>query len=590
MKKLYSTLLALLLTVAAFGADAKVNWGYALNSPTAEFGSKTSGKGAIYIPAEVARLYQGCTIGEVQVALTNATTSLNVFVTSDLNATASNTGTASSIKSGANTVALSSAYTIGTEGFYVGYSYSGSTVAMGCSDLSNPNACWADLGSGWKDYSSQGKALCIKAVISGDASTMPVEGALVSLTGVTVEKDKPVSITGSFVNLCPNVIRSFQLAYSVDGGEEQTLTVSKKVVLGSNTEREFTIDLDPFTEPGTHTVSVRLVQLGGNDDAYAGNNSATCTVDVRRLIPVRRNVLENNTGLDCGWCPYGIVAIRNMYAQYPNQFIGIEIFTAGDLYTSTYEPHCTDSTPIFTMNRETSQTVTTLESVASAMNTYKNSTPEMQVEVEGAIVNDNQVTATATTTFVTSKTNANYRIAFVITEDSIKGYSQDNYFYGGGHGEMGGFENLGPVAKIDQNHVARYIYEYNGFYGSVPYQITAYEPMTFTRTLDLPGTLQNTAYLHIIALLLDSNSGVIVNAAEANITGGKISGIADVEQSSAPDFTVEDGRLITDGYRGTVGIYNLRGQQVPNGQLTSGAYIVKAKGASGTFTKKILIK
>lgn len=590
MNKLYTTLLALLLTVATWGANGKVNWGYGLDTPTGEFGSKTSAKGAIYVPAEVAELYKGCTITGVRVGLADAASSMNVFVTKNLNGTAEATGAASSVKSGTNTVNLSSAYTIDGSAFYVGYSYSGSANAMGCCDLSQANGCWADLGSGWSNYSAQGKTLCIKAVIEGETSTMPVEGALVSLTGATVEKEKAFTVTGKFVNLCPSVIRSFQVAYSVDGGAETIVNFNKKVTLGANTEREFSLDMEPITEPGNHTVTVRLVQLGGKDDAYAGNNTATCTIDVRRLIPVRRNVMENNTGLDCGWCPYGIVAIRNMYKQYPNQFIGIEVFTAGDLYTSTYEPHCTDSTPIFTLNRQTSQTVTTLESVSSAMAQYKDDIPEMQVEVEGAIVNGNQVNATATTTFTTSKTNASYRIAFVVTEDSIKGYSQDNYFYNNMHGEMGGFESLGPVAKVDQNHVARYIYEYNGFYGSVPYDITAYEPMKFTRTLDLPGTLQNTAYLHIIALLLDTRTGYIVNAAEANITGGTVTAIADVQHSAAPDFTVEGGLVKTDGFRGTVSVYNLRGEQVPNGQLTSGVYVVKATGDSGTITKKIVIK
>lgn len=589
MNRILSTLLALLLVATAWGANGKVCWGYGLDTPTGEFGSKTSAKGAIYVPAEVAKLYEGCTITAVQASLTGAPSSLSVFVTKDLNATAVATGTAASPKSGTNTVSLSQAYTIDGSAFYVGYSYTGGAV-MGCCDLSRTDGCWADLGSGWANYGSQGKTLCIKAVIEGETSTMPTEGALVSLTGTTVEKNKPITVTGRFVNLCPGVVRSYRLAYSVDGGEETVVDYNKKVVLGANTEREFTLDLEPIAEPGQHTVSVRLVQLGGKDDAYAGNNSATCTVDVRRLIPVRRNVMENNTGLDCGWCPYGIVAIRNMYAQYPNQFVGIEVFTSGDLYTSTYEPHCTDSTPIFTLNRETSPTTTTLESVAEAMNRYKNDVPEMQVEVEGAIVNGNQVTATATTTFVNSKSNANYRIAFVVTEDSIKGYTQHNYFYGGGHGEMGGFENLGPMAKIAQNHVARYIYEYNGFYGSVPYEITAFEPVTFTRTLDLPGTLQNTAYLHIIALLLNTQTGVIVNAAEASITGGTATAIADVQHSVAPDFTVEGGTVITSGQRGTVSIYNLRGQQVPNGQLTSGVYVVKAVCEGGTTTKKIVIK
>lgn len=590
MYKLYTTLLALLLSVVAWGAGTNVNWGYGLYTPTGEFGSMTSAKGAIYVPAEVAQLYQGCTVTGVQVGLMGAPSSLEVFVTKSLSGAASATGNAASPKSGTNTVSLSSPYIIDGEGFYVGYSYSGSSNVMGACDLQRSGACWADLGNGWADYSSQGKALCIKAVITGESANMPVEGALVSLTGTTVEKEKAFSVTGKFVNLCPNVIRSFQLAYSVDGGEEQTLDFSKKVVLGSNVEREFTIDFDGIAEPGNHTVSVRLVKLGGKDDAYAGNNSATCTIDVRRLIPARRVVIENNTGLDCGWCPRGIVAIRNMYAKYPNNFIGIEVFTSGALYTPTYEEHCTNSVPVFTVNRSSSFMDTSEENFESVIKYYTAGIPEMQVDVEGAIVDGNKVNATATTTFTSSKNNAYYRIAFVITEDSIKGYSQENFYAGGANGVMGGFENLGSWTKVTQNHVARYIYEYTGFPNSVPATITAYEPVTFGKTLDLPGGLQNTAYLHIIALLFNSSTGEIVNAAEANVTGGTVTAIADLQNTAAPEFTVKDGRIMTDGFHGEVNIYNLRGERVPNGQLASGVYVVKATSDGQTITKKMVIR
>lgn len=589
MNRLYVILLALMLSATVWGADGKVCWGYGATAPTGQFGSRTSAKGAIYVPAEVARLYQGCTVSEVQVGLAAASTGLDVFVTKTLGADPVSTGSTSSPKSGTNSVSLSAPYTIDGSAFYVGYSYSGTAEAMGCSDTEATGACWADLGSGWADYSSEGKALCIRAVISGDMTLMPVEGAMTSLQGCTVEKEKAVTVSGSFVNLCPSVIRSFRLAYRVDGGEEHLVDFAKKVVVGANTERDFTLELDPFAEPGLHTVSVRLVQLGGKDDAYEGNNSATCQVDVRRLIPVRRMVMENNTGLDCGWCPRGIVAIRDMYEKYPDHFIGIEVFTASDLSTETYREHFTPQVPLFTYNRTSSFYDTNAQNVEAAVRECMAQIPEMQVSVEGAVVNGNQLQATATTLFTTSKTNASYRIAFVVTEDSIQGYSQQNYFAGGSNGSMGGFESLGSYTKVPQNHVARQIYEYEGYYGSVPYDITAFEPMTFTRTLDLPASLQSTAYLHIIALLFDHSTGEIVNAAEASVTGGAAAGIAEAHASTSPAITVEDGTLRLEG-EGTLSVYTPQGGQVPGTGLQPGLYLVRVQQGTQSTTRKIIIR
>ena len=90
-------------------------------------------------------------------------------------------------------VKLSSAYTIDGDAFYIGYSYNGDNKSMGRSEMYSPNACWADLGDGWKNYATdqnyEALALTIQAQISGE--DMPKDLWLYADRNVIVKKGTP---------------------------------------------------------------------------------------------------------------------------------------------------------------------------------------------------------------------------------------------------------------------------------------------------------------------------------------------------------------------------------------------------------------
>lgn len=87
MKKtiLFFALLLSLISFEAKAAPTNCFWGYCGGKVTGEFGSKKSAKGAIYIPAEISKLYQGKTISVVKVGLAAMAKNVKVFITKDLN-------------------------------------------------------------------------------------------------------------------------------------------------------------------------------------------------------------------------------------------------------------------------------------------------------------------------------------------------------------------------------------------------------------------------------------------------------------------------------------------------------------------------
>ena len=327
MKKtiLFIALLLSLISFEARAASSSCFWGYCGGKVTGEFGSKKTGKGAIYIPAEISKLYQGKTISVVKVGLAAMAKNVKVFITKDLNGENTITKTAGMLYNGWNEVKLSSNYTIDGEPFYIGYSYEGDNLSMGRSDMYSENGCWADLGDGWKNYATdkayKALALTIQAKIAGE--NMPKDLWLYSSRDIIVKKNAPCEFGFGVMNMSPRIARTLLVGYTVDGGAEQTEEF--KTTMGSGAEKEFAIKYPGFNENGIHSVKLRLISVDGENDAFAGNDTTSTNVKVMDAVPQQRFVVEEGTGTWCGWCPLGIVGLNGMAKKYPETFIGIAV-------------------------------------------------------------------------------------------------------------------------------------------------------------------------------------------------------------------------------------------------------------------------
>ena len=594
MKKIFFlfSLLLSLIAIEAKAAPTSCYWGYCNGKVTGEFGSKTKAKGAIYIPAEVAELYKGKTISVIKVGLAAMSENVKVFITKDLNGESATTKTAGKLYNGWNEVKLSSAYTIDGKGFYIGYSYEGNNKSMGHSEMYSPNGCWADLGDGWKNYATDSKynalALTLQAQITGE--DMPKDLWLYTKRNVIVKKNASCKFNFGVINLSPRIARTLQVGYTIDDAEEKVAEF--KTTMGSNVEKEFSIDYSGFSKNGAHTVKFRLISVDGEADAYAGNNSDYTNVKVKDAIPQQRFVVEEGTGTWCGWCPRGIVAFRHMAEKYPETFIGIAVHKSDALTTNSYDKLTFKGYPGCYVNRNlknpTSPEAGTLEVMH---NKYVANPPHIGVEIEANFTDDTKkkINAKALTTFFAEEQNVNYKVSFVLIENGIKGYKQSNYYAGGKHGKMGGFEDLPGSVAMDMDHVARMNYSFYGVDGSIPTSVKADETVEYAAQLDVPKNIQNADNLYLIALLINSK-GEIENAAEAKVMVDPSMSITDNRTLLVPEFTFANGTLNVNGFSGKVFIYNVYGVEVPNQSIPSGIYIIKCVDGNKSFVKKMILK
>lgn len=571
---------------------AKTYWGYCNGVDPVVFGTKNTGKCAIYIPADVAQVYKGFTVTAVKYGLAAQASNVEVFITKDLNADPIVTKKAavSNVYKGWNEVALTTPYEIDGEGFYIGYSYSGENVSMGVTSTFSENACWADLGDGWKNYTTEmgetAKALAIQARITGD--NLPLDLMLYTeQKDIAVQKGEPCKFDFSVKNLSAVVVRNLQVGYSIDGGEETVCDF--KATMGSNIDKSFTIEHDGFDVVGNHTLKLRIVSINGKDDAYAPNSELVLGLNVKNSLPIQRIIVEEGTGTWCPNCPRGIVAVHKASEAFPDRFIGIAVHRQDAMETNSYAELQFDGYPSSYINRNLKSSIDpSFDAFKTAVNNVSERVPVMGVEANAEYTDatKSKISVEALTTFVSEHKGIDYRLSFVLLEDGVKGYTQANN-YAGGSVEMGGFEKLPNPATIDMDHVARMNYSYNGIEGSIPADVEADQTTTYKTTLDVPSTIQNPDNCDLVVLVLDANTGKIENGVKVAL-GKHTTAIYDAEQLLIPDFSFQGDRLNVDGFSGSVRLFTADGVEVSNCNLAPGMYIVKATAGNQTVTKKLI--
>lgn len=265
----------------------------------------------------------------------------------------------------------------------------------------------------------------------------------------------------------------------------------------------------------------------------------------------RVQVIEEATGTWCGWCVHGLVAMNQLEEKYPDTFIGLAVHGDDAYATDSYAPFLQriSGYPYALINRsyscgtKPSEMLTAYEAFAALGDA------EGEAKIVDAHYTDSKYTAvevTVNTRFAKAHTKEDYRLAFVVVEDSIRD-RQTNYYSGGAHGEMGGFEELGENPYVYLRHVVRLIDPYDGILGSVPTQISAGKTYTYTHTITMPKVKMRRR-VSIVVLLLRDQGVSIVNASrcptiEAYVPDGIAAPVVDSAPFDSQSFDLQGRRL-----------------------------------------------
>ena len=283
-------------------------------------------------------------------------------------------------------------------------------------------------------------------------------------------------------------------------------------------------------------------------------NAARCRVD---LTPVeannRRMYVEDATGTWCGWCPKGLVGLKRMRETHPDRFIGVGVH-CGEDPMNTFQPYSDwivglglTAYPTCYVNRDgqpRNPNYTVLEDYYT--NEFRKYS-ELNVSVS-ATLEGKELKMTSFVTPIMDLYATSYNVAFVVLEDGPTAV-QENFYFDGNSGEMGGFEKLPMKAPTTYEDVARGIWPTVTGLGSGAIQLPADMKAgeTVRNTCSVPLSYfkcEDVNHCHVVALVINS-AGEVENAAEFYIdpTGVQAPLRAGYEKLSAPAFDLQGRRV-----------------------------------------------
>ncbi len=438
-----------------------------------------------------------------------------------------------------------------------------------------------------------------KEILGIDNLTIEGEKGLCELTAVYdryITDTEAVTVTATITAFSEEVINAFTAYYEYNGK-----TFSKEVsgiALQKNESHTFSFDEKiPVVVGDTIHYKVWAKVNGITTD------TVQCTTIPFLFIPKRKVVVEEGTAMWCVYCPKGIVAMEELAKKYPDTFIGITVHYDDALETK--DGYCADlyfpCYPSAYLNRKyTSEEIMVLvneggseyySTLHGGLETlFLNALDDMSpVEVSlKAAVEKGKIHATVTSRFAVGMENSRYQIAIVVIENDVTSptFYQDNGF-AGSEIPMGGYESMperinGPIYQ----EVARAVYDdYMGIPGSVPTRIVAGEENVFEFSADLPKNIDAVEKIKVVAMLIDQQTGEILNA---DISAAPATGIDGAMADNTPALSCRvNGETCTVDFRSDssepaiLSIYNVGGVNLLNATLEGGKASFPILGCSG---------
>ena len=447
-------------------------------------------------------------------------------------------------------------YTIPTEGCYVGYSFDVTSlssqagkypIAFDGSSNCDENGGFVCLQGKWENMSGYGfgNLLTMVSMSGNNFFSNAVSFVSDNIGKVKILKNGTVNISAAIKNEGVTPVTS--VAYTV------------KDVITGQTSAESVVNLDniEFNNSGVIDVTftagndaivedkeVVITKVNGQPNEFT---NAVCKGSLLVLTNAiqRRSVVEEFTATGCGYCTRGYAGMAALADKYPGSFIGIAahgkmnyddpmritdynsvmatvpgypsaLINRGDVvdpYFGTSESKLLGVLDDF----EASLTLTEAEmSVWPEWN-------ESQTEIN--VITDVQ--------FFYSSNNAPYALAYVLLADGLQGseynWWQTNYYSGatGAENEPYLYEYTQKGEQIKDmvyDHVAIMAKDVaEGIKGSIAAPLVADAVQRYETTFDLSNgvtsaskfnLLQDKTKLKVVAMLIDTETGKIVNAAE----------------------------------------------------------------------------
>lgn len=320
-------------------------------------------------------------------------------------------------------------------------------------------------------------------------------------------------------------------------------------------------------------------------------NEVKGTIKNLAFNPTKRIVLEEYTGRACGNCPLGILGMEKLEARYGEQFLPISIHTYNNDPLGSGLSNYTSllgidqlGAPSGMINRMAGCYPATSAEVNDVPRFFFTNTdpdlPEatdklwmdyadeaMQTPVDCGIEivslpldeNTQTLQANCEVRYALNAQNQTVNLFAVLVEDNIS-QAQSNYMNSTSSPDLG---EWGLGGRYGQSVVTDYLHQdvcrnvvgltINGTGGYIPATVTAGTVYKASIDIPVPSTVQSLSQCKAIVMMIDANTGLVINAARAKYTGQTHDAVEDITVQTEDKTTYNlAGQRVSTNYRGLI--------------------------------------
>ncbi len=370
----------------------------------------------------------------------------------------------------------------------------------------------------------------MKVNISADLPDYSVVPSLPEKMKVKSSSESSVMLTFTSKSIEPVCSLKYHLS-TPEYEEDREIEISSPAESSFGTVDTISI---PFPAPsglGDSSLSIEITEVNRHPNISSGLAKAEMQLRVLPEIPVYRPLVEEYTGLWCGNCPSGWVALEEVREKFGDAFVFMTYHVNDLLTPNLIQPMAPRSVPALSVDREALIGGGELEDTIID-HLGRTSDVDLQVLISWEDSNQQSLKARAITTFMESHSGAEYSVAMYLVADGLSDplWGQANYF-SGQQGKSGKYWDIftrggGYVYGLNYDGVAAVCYNPTGKYGNIPNLIYEFESFTTTEVFSLKdgfsvrGTdlLRNQDKIRVVAVLIDELTGKIVNSATSVYT------------------------------------------------------------------------
>lgn len=448
-------------------------------------------------------------------------------------------------------------------------------------------------------------AACIVTELQREAQTFAIN--LLGSSNARAALNQDWTADFQVANIGSNPISNLTYTVSIDEGTpvEKTYTLPKAVQLNEYAPSDITLPMPAIDEDGSHLVDVAITKVNGQ--AFkAPKTTAFFTVEVFPFAPKKRPLVEEYTGLWCGWCPRGYIAMEEIAKEYGDDQVSICYHNQDEMtVTEDYVfPNLATSPGLPTSSVDRIELIDPYYGspypyeelgIFTDVNNSLATVPYADLDLEVEVVDNNTINVTTNATFVKDVNNANYQLGYVLVCNNLtnSAWRQTNYYaqpayYNPAQATGTPLEPLtkwgANIRGLVFNDVAVDVKGMKGVAGSIPTNIKAMEPITHKFSFDLRNNRVLNTYnigedgskdlnnLVVTVFLIDKTTGQIENANKFAISGW-----------NAVDNVTVDASVVATEY------FDLSGRKVVNPE--KGIFIKSEKLSDGSRrTTKVIRK